>query len=104
MSRAAACAAAPPTLLLHSFKPPAQLPHCSAAAALLACRRSRSFPSLASRGYAFLKEERGLSDAAIISGLLLAPLAAGAVFICALDALYTRRQAASFYDEHVHYE
>jgi len=45
---------------------------------------------LAKRGYQYLKEEKGFSDMAIMSGVLLVPLAIGAVFICVLDAIYTR--------------
>jgi hypothetical protein len=52
--------------------------------------------------YAVLKEDRGLSDTAIISGVLLLPVALGAVYICVLDALYTRQ--AEFDLQHEHYE
>eukprot|EP00879_Flechtneria_rotunda_P006890 GHRR01007236.1.p1 GENE.GHRR01007236.1~~GHRR01007236.1.p1 ORF type:complete len:224 (+),score=51.45 GHRR01007236.1:135-806(+) len=50
-----------------------------------------SFPALAKRAYDFLKEEKGFSDMTIISGVLLIPLAIGMVFICFLDAMYTRQ-------------
>lgn len=67
-------------------------------AALLPC----SVPSLGRRGYTFLKEEKGFSDTAIISGVLLLPLMFGALFICLLDALYTRRTLP--FEPHEHYE
>lgn len=54
------------------------------------------------RGYTFLKEQKGFSDTAIISGVLLIPLLFGALFICVLDALYTRRSLP--YDAHEHHE
>lgn len=64
-----------------------------------------SLPLYAKRGYAFLREERGLSDASIIAALLLAPLAVGAAFICVLDAMYTRRGGAGSFDgQHEHFE
>lgn len=61
-----------------------------------------SVPSLGRRGYTFLKEEKGFSDTTIISGVLLLPLTFGALFICILDALYTRRTLP--YEDHQHYE
>lgn len=60
-----------------------------------------SVPSFGRRGYTFLKEDKGFSDTAIISGVLLLPLTFGALFICVLDAMYTRRSA---FDPHEHYE
>lgn len=62
-----------------------------------------SVPSLGRRGYAFLKEDKGFSDTAIISGVLLVPLMFGALFICVLDAMYTRR-TLPFEPEHEHHE
>eukprot|EP00882_Tetradesmus_deserticola_P007229 GHRQ01007615.1.p1 GENE.GHRQ01007615.1~~GHRQ01007615.1.p1 ORF type:complete len:215 (+),score=61.10 GHRQ01007615.1:195-839(+) len=59
-----------------------------------------SFPALAKRGYDFLKEEKGFSDMAIIAGVLVIPLTIGAVFICVLDAMYTRQPHLN----HQHYE
>jgi hypothetical protein len=63
---------------------------------------TRRVPSLGKRGYTFLKEEKGFSDTAIISGVLLIPLLFGALFICVLDALYTRRSLP--FDAHEHHE
>lgn len=68
---------------------------------LLALHLLCSVPSFGKRGYIFLKEEKGFSDTAIISGVLLLPLTFGALFICVLDALYTRRSA---FDMHDHQE
>eukprot|EP00882_Tetradesmus_deserticola_P010318 GHRQ01010899.1.p1 GENE.GHRQ01010899.1~~GHRQ01010899.1.p1 ORF type:complete len:208 (+),score=38.12 GHRQ01010899.1:849-1472(+) len=59
-----------------------------------------SFPALAKRGYDFLKDEKGFSDMAIIAGVLVIPLTIGAVFICVLDAMYTRQPHLN----HQHYE
>ncbi|WIA43954.1 hypothetical protein OEZ86_010346 [Tetradesmus obliquus] len=59
-----------------------------------------SFPALTKRGYDFLKEEKGFSDMSIIAGVLLIPLTIGAVFICVLDAMYTRQP----HFDHQHYE
>ena len=76
--------------LLPVFVPP-HPPFCSVC----------SVPSLGKRGYTFLKEDKGFSDTAIISGVLLLPLTFGALFICVLDALYTR---SNTFDPHEHYE
>ncbi|KAF8061102.1 coq9 [Scenedesmus sp. PABB004] len=59
-----------------------------------------SFPSYAKAGYEFLRHEKGLSDGAIVAGVLLVPLAIGAALLCALDALTSsasvRRAAPSW--------
>lgn len=62
-----------------------------------------SVPSLGRRGYLFLKEDKGFSDTSIISGVLLVPLLFGALFICVLDAIHTRRHLP-FEPEHEHHE
>jgi hypothetical protein len=51
-----------------------------------------------------LKEDKGFSDTAIISGVLLVPLTFGALFICILDAMYTRRTMPFEHDVHAHHE
>lgn len=73
-------------------------PSCTAVDPVLCCC---SIPAFARRGYLFLKDDKGFSDTAIISGVLLVPLMFGAVFICVLDAMYTRRGGA-FEDGHHH--
>jgi len=60
-------------------------------------------PSVSKKGYRLLKD-KGYSDMTIIAGVLLVPVAIGSIFICVLDAVYTRQPQLLDFDPHQHQE
>lgn len=58
-----------------------------------------SVPAKGKKFYHFLHGTLGVSDVAIVMGVVLTPVSVGVVFICVLDAVYSRRAAGHFHIE-----
>ena len=53
---------------------------------------------MAQRLYRVLRDEKGLSDTAIVLGFLSVPVVTGAILICLVDAVYVRRARDDMHD------
>lgn len=57
-----------------------------------------SVPAITKRLYRVLRDEKGLSDTAIVLGFLSVPVVTGAILICLVDAVYVRRARDDMHD------